>query len=172
MKFNLDQSLEILERTPTVLLSLLSGLSEDWTHQNEGGDSWSAFDVVGHLLHGENTDWVPRIKKIWEEGAEPFTPYDRFAQLEENKERSLASLLEEFKKKRKENLEFLKSLEIDTNDYEKKGMHPALGEVRLEQLLATWTVHDLTHLAQISRVMARQYREAMGPWLEYFRLIQ
>ncbi|MEO1257659.1 MAG: DinB family protein [Bacteroidota bacterium] len=172
MQFNLAKSIEILERTPFVLTQLLSGLSEDWTHSNEGTDTWSPFDVLGHLVHGELTDWIPRTKIILEHGpSQPFEPFDRFAQNKTNKGKTLQSLLEEFTRLRKENLRILKNFQLDGSALARKSTHPELGEVRLDQLLATWTAHDLGHLVQISRVMAKQYKGAVGPWEAYLTVV-
>ncbi len=173
MNFDLDKSLEILERTPGVLKNLLAGLSDDWTMVNEGGETWSAYDVVGHLIHGEKTDWIERIEKTLGENSDRnFKTFDRFAQFTESKGKTLEQLLNEFAELRKKNLVTLKSKIITADKLKLKGVHPKFGEVTLEQLLSTWTVHDLTHIAQITRVMAKQYRENVGPWLEFFTLLQ
>ena len=172
MKFDLNKSYGILERTPTVLKTLLSDLHDDWIMNNEGPETFSPYDVIGHLIHGEKTDWATRAKIILEFGLlKPFTPWDRFAQHEESKGKSLLQLLDEFARVRKENLDWLKSLNLTETDLDKKGMHPKLGEVTLRNLLSTWVVHDLTHIAQITRVMAKQYKEEMGPWPEFFRIL-
>mgnify|MGYP001297363599 CR=1 FL=1 len=172
MKYSSDKSYQILERTPAVLKTLLAGLDAQWVMNNEGSDTFSPYDVAGHLLHGEKTDWVVRIQRILEHGAVlPFEPYDRFAQYEESKGKSLSQLLDEFEQLRKANLQWLKSLNITEADLDKKGMHPSLGEVSLRNLLSTWVVHDLTHIAQITRVMAKQYKEEIGPWAEFFRIL-
>jgi uncharacterized damage-inducible protein DinB len=172
MKYSLEKSYEILERTPAVLKTLLSNLHDDWVMNNEGPETFSPYDVIGHLIHGEKTDWAARTKMILEFGlSKPFEPYDRFAQYEENKGKTLAQLLDEFEKLRKENLAWLKSLNLSETDLDKKGMHPKLGEVTLRNLLSTWVVHDLTHIAQITRVMAKQYKAEMGPWPEFFRIL-
>lgn len=173
MNFTIEKSLEILERTPSVLTSLLSGLSDDWVMNNEGGDSWSPYDVLGHLVHGERTDWIPRMKLILEKGtSQPFTPFDRFAQFEESKGKTLSMLLEEFTRLRQENLRNLESNLLDEDALSKEGIHPALGVVTLRQLLACWTVHDLGHIAQISRVMAKQYSLEVGPWTAYLGILK
>lgn len=173
MKYNLETSYEILERTPRVLRSLLQGLNDDWILSNEGPDTFAPYDVVGHLVHGEKTDWTVRIRRIVEQGTTlPFDPYDRFAQYEESKGKDLLLLLNEFEQLRNKNLGWLKSLKLSEADFDKKGMHPSLGEVTLKNLLATWVVHDLTHIAQITRVMAKQYKEEMGPWTEFFRILR
>jgi len=173
LNFDLNRSIEILERTPKVIEVLLDGLSEEWTHVNEGGDTWSAFDIVGHLIHGESTDWITRINIILnQDGDRKFKSFDRFAQFEESKGKTLKQLLEEFKKVRKENLEKLKKLNLSSSDFNKKGIHPVFGEVTLHQLISTWTAHDLGHLAQIARVMAKQYKDDIGPWKEYLRIVR
>lgn len=172
MDFNLEKSLQLLERTPAVLKLLLNGLDDDWTKNNEGGDTWSPFDVVGHLLHGEITDWIPRLEKILaDEGDKNFVPFDRFAQFKESEGKTLAQLLDEFAAARARNLAILKSKDITVADYQKTGVHPVFGDVTLVQLLSTWTVHDLSHINQITRVMAKQYRTATGPWIEYLSVL-
>lgn len=172
MKFSIDASYQILERTPGVLRSLLQGVNDSWVMNNEGPDTFSPYDVIGHLLHGEKTDWTIRIRRILDHGtAMAFEPYDRFAQFEESKGKDLLQLMKEFEQLRNENLVWLKSLKLNEDDLDKKGLHPALGEVTLRNLLATWVVHDLTHIAQITRVMAKQYKEEMGPWPEFFRIL-
>ena len=172
MKFDLNKSYEILERTPSVLRTLLSDLSDDWIINNEGPETFSPYDVIGHLIQGEKTDWRERTTMILEHGAtKSFVPFDRFAQFEESRGKSLQQLLDEFEKLRKESLSWLRSLNLTEGDFDKKGMHPELGEVTLRQLLSTWTVHDLTHTAQVTRVMAKQYKEEIGPWVKYFRIL-
>ena len=172
MKFSLDKSYEILERTPTVLRSLLTGLNDDWIMNNEGPETFSPYDVVGHLIHAEKTDWRDRTTMILEHGtAKSFVPFDRFAQFEESKGKSLATLLDEFEKLRGANLTWLKSLQLTESDFDKKGSHPSLGQVTLRQLLSTWVIHDLTHIAQVTRVMAKQYKTEIGPWIEFFRIL-
>lgn len=169
---SLGKSIEILERTPVVLSQLLNGLSPDWTSLNEGGETWSAYDVIGHLIHGDQTDWMHRIEIILSDKHDKrFVPFDRFAQFENSKGKSLNQLLEEFKIIRKSNLEKLKGLSITESDLIKKGIHPTFGEVTLSQLIATWVVHDLDHLSQISRVMAKQYKEEVGPWIEFLKIL-
>ena len=173
MNYSKEQAIEILERTAAVLKSLLANISQDWVMNNEGADTFSPYDVVGHLIHGEKTDWVVRAKIILEHGVnKPFEPYDRFAQYEESKGKTLGQLLDEFEKIRKENVGWLQSIQLTEDDLERKGMHPVLGEVTLRNLLSTWVVHDLTHIAQITRVMAKQYKEEMGPWPQFFRILQ
>ena len=172
MNFTLEKSFEILERTPTVLRTLLSGLSDDWIMNNEGPETFSPYDVMGHLIHGEKTDWRERTVIILEYGTEKtFVPFDRFAQFEASKGKSLTNLIDDFEKLRLDSLTWLKSLNLLEEDFNKKGTHPALGQVTLRQLLSTWVIHDLTHIAQITRVMAKQYKSEIGPWIEYFRIM-
>jgi len=160
MKYTVQQAIEILERTPAVCTTLLAGLSDDWVINNEGPETFSPYDVIGHLLHGEKTDWVTRAKLILEFGnSKPFVPWNRFAQYEESKGKNLQQLLDEFATIRKENIIWLKSVNLTETDLGKKGMHPVLGEVTLRNLLTTWVVHDLTHIAQITRVMSVTNRE-------------
>lgn len=168
MDFDLSVSVPVLERTPAVLRTLLSGLSPSWVLANEGPDTWSPFDVVGHLIHGERTDWIPRARIILAQGAERrFAPFDRFAQFRESRGKSLETLLEEFEHLRRDNLETLAGWQLTDAQLALVGEHPALGPVTLRQTLATWVAHDLGHIAQIARVMAKQYRDAVGPWREY-----
>jgi DinB superfamily len=172
MNYSVEKACEILERTPVILRSLLSGLSPDWTMCNEGPDTFSPYDVIGHLIHGEQTDWVVRAKHILAVGtASPFEPWDRFAQFENSKGKTLEQLLSEFELLRQENMNWLRSVNLSEADLEKKGLHPVLGGVTLRNLLSTWVVHDLTHLAQVTRVMAKQYKEEIGPWKEFFRIL-
>ena len=171
MKFELEKALEILERTPFVLRTLLANLSPEWTENNEGLDTWSPYDVIGHLIHGENTDWIPRAKIILGDGPKEFEPFDRFAQFENSKGKTIGQLLDEFDLLRKKSLEDLKRLNIQEEDLSKKGVHPQFGEVSLKNLLATWTAHDLGHIVQISRVMAKQYKTEVGPWSEYLSVL-
>ena len=172
MKYSLERSYEILDRTPAVLQSLLAGLSDDWIMPNEGPETFSPYDVVGHLIHGEKTDWTERAKMIMEFGdTKTFVPWNRFAQYEESKGKTLQELLDEFAAIRKENITWFKSLQLTEADLDKKGMHPVLGSVTLRNLLSTWVVHDLTHIAQVTRVMAKQYKGEMGPWPEFFRIL-
>jgi len=173
MQHNLQDTISLLARTPAALNALLRDLSETWTLRNEGGETWSAFDIVGHLIHGERTDWMPRARMILQFGeARTFEPFDRWGQERESKGKSLAQLLDEFGRLRSENLNELRGLNLRPQDLEKRGRHPALGVVTLSQLLATWAAHDLTHLHQISRVMAHQYREAVGPWTKFLGVLQ
>lgn len=172
MEFNLSKSIEVLERTPDALNSMLKNISADWTSNNEGGETWSPFDVVGHLIHGEKTDWITRMEIILSnQSNKTFKPFDRFAHFEESKGKSLRQLLDEFKMLREKNIEILKSKNITSNDLTKTGIHPELGVVTLGQLFATWTVSDLSHIAQIARVMAKQYKEETGAWINYLPIL-
>ena len=172
MKYSIERSIEILERTPAVLNSMLSGIGDDWVMNDEGPETFSPYDVIGHLVHGEKTDWTARTKMILEFGdTKTFVPWNRFAQYEESKGKTLQELLDEFMAIRKENMDWFKSLQLTEADLDKKGMHPKLGPVTLRNLLATWVVHDLTHIAQVARVMAKQYEDEMGPWPEFFRIL-
>ena len=173
MTFDINRSLEILSRTPQVLEDLLSGLSDDWLHSNEGENTWSPYEVIGHLIHGEKTDWIPRTKIILSlSGNKTFEPFDRFAQQNEDTNRSIDELLTEFKTLRMNNLQELKALQIDDTKLAMKGIHPELGEANLKELISCWTVHDLGHLAQISRVMAKQYQSEVGPWKAYLGILK
>jgi hypothetical protein len=173
MEHNLEQTIALLARTPATLDALLRGLPEAWTLRNEGDKTWTPFDVVGHLIHGERTDWIPRVKRILEYGdMRPFEPFDRWAQERESQGKSLPQLLDEFARLRTENLAGLRSLNLQPADFLRKGMHPALGPVTLSELLATWATHDLTHLHQISRVMAYQYRELVGSWTAFLGVLK
>jgi DinB superfamily len=171
-EFSLDEAVEVLTRTPAILDAMLRGLPDIWARCNEGKDTWSAFDIVGHLIAGERTDWMPRIQTLLEHGeAQPFDPFDRFAQENASQGKSLEQLLDDFARLRRENLAALHTLHLRPEDFTRSGRHPALGTVTLSQLLATWAVHDLTHLHQLSRVMAHQYREAVGPWSAYLGVL-
>jgi len=173
MQHNLHDTISLLARTPAALNSLLRDLPETWTVRNEGEKTWSAFDIVGHLIHGERTDWMPRTKMILQFGeTKSFEPFDRWGQERESKGRSLAQLLDDFARLRSENLSELRALNLRPQDLERRGTHPSLGAVTLSQLLATWAAHDLTHLHQISRVMAHQYREAVGPWTKFLGVLR
>jgi uncharacterized damage-inducible protein DinB len=171
MDFSIEKSVPILRNTPSVLRSLTKDLPDEWLQNNEGGDTWSVYDIVGHLLHGERTDWIPRLEKVLSTNDKHFVPFDRFAQFTESKGRSLATLLDEFEEARNRNIAILLHKNISPELYNEEGIHPAFGKVTLSQLLATWTAHDLGHIAQATRVMARQYKEAVGPWTEYLRIM-
>jgi hypothetical protein len=170
--YDLDRGLEILRRTPMVLRAWLSGLPEEWTHGNEGPETWSPYDVVGHLIHGERTDWIPRARHLLSGDADtPFEPFDRFAQFDESRGKSLEELLDTFEALRAENVRTLEELDISESDLDLPGTHPELGRVTLRQHLATWVVHDLSHLAQVARVMGFQWKEEVGPWQRYLRIL-
>jgi hypothetical protein len=172
MEHNLQHTISLLTRTPATLNALLRDQPEIWTLQNEGENTWSPRDVIAHLVYGERTDWMPRAKIILEFGEmKPFEPFDRLGHIQASKGKSLAQLLDEFAVLRSANLDELSSLDLQPEDLQKRGRHPALGVVTLSQLLATWAVHDLTHLHQISRTMAHQYRQAGGPWSEYLGVL-
>lgn len=168
MQHDLQNTVSLLARTPAALNALLRDLPENWILSNEGENTFSPFDVVGHLIQGERTDWMPRARMILEFGeTRAFEPFDRFAQAGESQSKPLGQLLDEFSRLRSENLNQLRGLNLRPEDLQRRGRHPALGVVTLSQLLATWAAHDLTHLHQISRVMAHQYRQAVGPWSKY-----
>lgn len=173
MSFSLDHTIALLERTPSTLAAWLDGLPDDWVQSNEGPATFSPFDVVGHLIHGEKTDWIPRARIILEQGeARPFDRYDRFAPSRESADQSLGTLLRQFATLRIENLDTLRGWDLGVEDLERRGTHPQLGAVTLRQLLATWAVHDLTHLHQIARVMAHRYRDEVGPWVPFLGVLR
>ena len=172
MEFNLKLAIEILERTPKTVRCLLENLSPEWILENEGPDTWSPFDVVGHLIHGEKTDWISRARIILEQGGnKTFERFDRFAQFRESQGKTLSQLLDEFERLRSKNLETLLAFQLTENQLAMKGVHPSFGPVTLRQLLSTWVAHDLGHIAQITRVMAKQYKEEVGPWVEYLPVL-
>lgn len=173
MTYNLDETVPLLARTPAVLDALLRGLPEIWTRGREGAGSWSPFEVVAHLIHTERGNWIPRARVILDFGeTKSFEPFDREGNFRECQGNTLEQLLDEFARLRADSLEKLNAMNPRPGDLERKGRHPALGEVTLSQLLATWAAHDLTHLHQISRVMAVQYREAVGPWSKFLGVMQ
>ena len=172
MDFSTDKSMDILERTPRVLAAMLTGIDKAWTSVNEGGETWTVYDVIGHLIHGDKTDWMPRAAIILADNPDKtFTAFDRTAQFKEP-EQPLQQRLEEFAIVRKTNVDMLRSKNLTVKDLDRTGIHPVFGEVTLSQLLATWVVHDLDHIAQISRVMAKQYKAAVGPWTAYLRILK
>lgn len=172
MDFDLDDAIRILERTPALLRTWLADLPDAWIRADEGPDTWSPFDVVGHLVDGDDTDWMTRVRRILGPPEERrFEPYDRFRHLERNRGRTLAELLDAFTTLRAENLRALAALDLGPTDLERTGIHPEFGEVTLAQLLATWVAHDLGHSAQIARVLAKQYRTAVGPWTAYLPIL-
>lgn len=170
--FKFQDSIILLERTPSVLASLLKDLPEEWTIATEGPETWSPYDVVGHLVHGEKTDWIPRIMMVMNDSGQTFEPYDRFAQFEMSKGKTLSELLSEFESLRRQNLIKLKALEIGESDLDRRGIHPSLGPVTLRNLLAAWVVHDQGHISQISRVIAKQYKDEVGPWIRYLTILK
>lgn len=171
--FNLQDTIAVLARTPAVLNATLRFLPDTWIRNNEGDGTWTVYDVVGHLIQGERTDWMPRTRIILQFGeTRAFEPFDREAQKRLNQDRPLADLIDEFAHLRAENLEALKGLKLTEQQLALKGRHPKLGTVTLSNLLATWAVHDLTHLHQMSRVMAHQYRDAVGPWTAYMGVMK
>lgn len=173
MTFDINKSIEILSRTPSSLEALLNGLSASWLMNNEGENTWSPYDIVGHLIHGEKTDWMPRARVILSNLADKtFVPFDRFAQKNEDQNKPIEALLQEFRALRTANLKELKALPINEIELAKTGIHPELGEVRLKELLSTWVVHDLGHISQISRVMAKQYKTEVGPWKAYLGILK
>lgn len=172
MAFNLTEGIAVLERTPATFRALLGGLPEAWLTCNEGPDTFSPFDNVGHLIHGERADWIPRARIILAQGPQrTFEPYDRFAQTRESAGKTMAGLLDEFAVLRAQSLDMLRSWNLTAQHLALQGTHPALGIVTLEQLLATWVTHDLGHLAQTTRVMAKRQRDAIGPWRAYLPIV-
>jgi len=173
MEFKLQHTISLLARTPAALNALLRDLPEAWTLCNEGENTWSAFDVVAHLIYGERTDWIPRARMILQFGeTRAFEPFDRGGYVAASQGKSLAHLLDEFARVRSESLDQLRAFKLQPADLDRLGRHPAFGPVTLSQHLASWTAHDLTHLHQISRIMAHQYREAVGPWRAYLGVLQ
>lgn len=170
--FNLDDAVALLERTPASLSALLAGLPQTWVKATEGEGTWSPYDVVGHLIHGERTDWIPRARHILAGEGRPFEPFDRTAQFTESRGKSLGELLDTFAALRRENVAALARMALTEADLARRGLHPALGEVTLGQLLATWVVHDLDHLGQIARTMAKAYAGAVGPWSAYLSILK
>jgi hypothetical protein len=172
MEHNLQNTIALLARTPAALDALLRDLPELWTSRNEGAKTWSAYDIVGHLIHGERTDWMPRARIILQFGeTRAFERFDRFAQEHESGGKPLGQLLDEFTALRRENLQELRALNLSDEDLLRRGRHPSLGVVTLSELLATWAVHDLTHVHQVSRVLAEQYRATVGPWEKYLGVL-
>lgn len=172
MDFDLTSAVAVLERTPHVVRTMLSGIGPEWIDTNEGPETWSPYDNIGHLIHGERTDWIPRAQIILAQSENRgFTPFDRFAQFRASEGKSLADLLDEFSSLRAGNLATLAGWKLSNEQLALKGEHPELGTVTLRQLLSTWVVHDLGHIAQIARVMAKQYRDAVGPWRVYLPVL-
>lgn len=173
MEFELDKAKEVLQRTPATLNALINDLPNDWVLANEGPETFSPYDVIGHLIEGEENDWIPRARIIVEQGeARPFDKFDRFAMYEKSRGKSLSELLKQFEQLRSESLRQLDEMNLTPELLQKQGSHPALGVVTLSQLLSAWVVHDLGHIRQIVRVMAKQYREAIGPWTAYLSIVE
>jgi hypothetical protein len=172
MQFEIQMAMPILERTPQVIESLLYGLPDEWILRNEGPDTWSPYDVVGHLIEGEKYDWVQRMQIILSDGDKHFKPFDRTSMFEASKGKTFNQLMDEFKVMRKENLSQLQNIQLTDELLDRTGIHPKFGTVTLKQLLATWVVHDLTHINQITRVLAKQYDEAVGPWKEFLGVLR
>lgn len=173
MKLEITEAMQVLERTPGTLRALLAGLDEEWIHGDYGEGTFSPFDVIGHLITGEQGQWIGRIRRIMEHGESiPFDTYDRYAHFERMRGREIRPLLEEFERLRAENLRALRAMPITEADLERRGVHPALGVVTLRNVLATWVAHDLTHLAQIAKALAWQYRDSVGPWLENLAVLR
>lgn len=173
VNYNTNDAIEILSRTPRVIEALVKDLPPQWSEVNEGGETWSVYDVVGHLIHGETTDWINRMEIILAQGEDrKFPVFQRFAMIEESKGKSLNQLVDEFSEVRKKNIAILRSKNLTEEQLDLQGIHPKFGEVTLRQLLSTWVAHDMGHLAQMARVIAKQYKEEAGPWVEYLRILQ
>jgi len=173
MDFNVSKSIEVLSRTPMALEQMINGLDTEWITINEGPGTWSVYDIIGHLIYGEKTDWVPRMEIILSSKPDKtFEPFDRNAQFKLNDNKPISLLLAVFKQMRGKNIDILISKNLTSELLSKKGIHPAFGEVTLKQLLSSWVVHDLNHVAQISRVMAKQYKSETGPWVEYLPVLK
>jgi hypothetical protein len=172
-QFDLELAIEILSRTPAIMKEWLGNLPGEWSQYKSDKDNWSAFDIVGHFIHGEKTDWIPRVQTILQrDGIKEFEPFDRFAQYDVSKGKTIENLLNEFCQLREKNLDILRGFKLQPDDYGLKGKHPELGIVNLRQLLSTWVVHDLDHLSQIAQEMAKRYKKEVGPWLEYLGVLK
>lgn len=171
MEYKIEEAVSVLSHTPATLRAMLGGLSEEWTHGGSKED-WAPYDIVGHLIHAELTDWIPRAKVILAQDGSVFEPFDRFAQFEISRGKTLLDLLDEFEAQRNESLMRLNALEITTEKLALKCTHPDLGEVTMSQLLSTWIVHDLTHIRQIATFMAKKYSDEVGPWKEYLSILK
>lgn len=169
--FSVEEAVLMLNRTPAVLKTFLQHLPDSWISQNEGPDTWSPYDVIGHLIHGERTDWIPRLNKMLFDEDKRFIAFDRTAMFNDSKGKSLNQLLDEFQTLRAQNVRRLEEINLSREDLNKKGIHPEFGEVNVQQLLSTWVVHDLSHIVQISRVMARQFDTHVGPWKSYLGVL-
>lgn len=173
MSIAVSDAINLLNRTPKLLRDMLEGLPDHLIQANEGGETWSPYDVVGHLIHGDKTDWIPRLRICLSDTTDKtFQPFDRFAQFEDSKDKTLQDLLSTFEQIRTENITALKEMKLRNEDYQRRAVHPALGEVNLGQLLTTWVVHDLDHIYQVSRILAHQFRDDVGPWKAYLRIVQ
>ncbi len=173
MEFKIQDAIRTLAQTPATIREMFKGLPEEWITRNEGPDTWSPYDVLGHLIHGERTDWIARARIILEYGLlKPFDPFDRNAQFVESRGKSVVELMDTFGELRRENIRVLQEMKLSPSDLDKQGMHPALGVVTLRQLLATWVVHDMDHIAQISRVAGKQYAGEVGPWQAYLGILK
>ena len=171
-QLKVDDAVAILERTPSSLSALLNGLPDTWLKATEGDNSWTPYDVIGHLIHGERTDWIPRARHIMAGETRPFETFDRTAQFKESQGKSLNELLSTFAHLRQENIAALMAMKLTEEDLNRRGLHPQLGAVTLGQLLATWVTHDLDHVAQVVRTMAKVYTEATGPWIAYVSILR
>ena len=172
MKFDLERSIEVLSATPSAMRALLGELSEDWTAGSGDRDNWQPYDIIGHYIYAEEADWIPRAKVILAQADDrTFPPFDRYGQFERPSDETLADRLDEFARIRAENIEILRSWELVDEELDLKGVHPEFGEVSLRELIATWVVHDLTHIRQIATVMAKRYDEAVGPWKAYLSIL-
>lgn len=173
MNFEFTKSLEILQRSPKVIDHQLRGISREWSHYKIKEDSWSAFDIVGHFIHGERTDWIPRARIICADGTDKLFPvFDRFAQIEASRGKAMNELLDCFQELRSANIQELLSWNLKDEDWNKTGVHPEFGEVTLRELISCWAVHDLVHINQMTRVMAHYYKEDIGPWIQYMNLLK
>jgi hypothetical protein len=173
MQFKLPEATQILQRTPATLTEMVRGIPDGWIKATEGVGTWSCYDIVGHLIHGELTDWIPRARIILEHGeAKAFEPFDRCAQFREDQTRPINALLDQFAFMRAENLAILQGLRLSSDDLARKGTHPELGAVTLGQLISSWAVHDLSHISHIARVTAKQYSYEVGPWHQYMSILK
>lgn len=170
--FRLDDAVAVLERTPASLRALLEGLPDTWVGATEGAETWSPYDVIGHLIHGERTDWIPRARHILAGETRPFEPFDRTAQFRESRGRSLTELLATFADLRRQSVATLVAMKLTDEDLDRRGRHPEFGEVTMAQLIATWVVHDLDHVTQVARTMAKVYMKATGPWIDYLSVLR
>ncbi len=173
MEFKLPEATQILQRTPVVLTEMIGGIPDRWIKATEGVGTWSCYDIVGHLIYGELTDWIPRARIILEHGeARPFEPFDRFAQFREDQTRPISALLDQFAFLRAENVRVLQDLRLSGEDLARRGTHPEFGAITLGHLIASWAVHDLSHISQVARVTAKQYSQEVGPWRAYVSILK